>query len=99
MSTLRIFAVLLCAVFATAATTNYASAQLSDKAKRDLKSIDETPKLTNEPDMQYRTRSSVPSPASGDDALRARKEESLRRFEEQQRLDIDRDLRDQLRQK
>jgi hypothetical protein len=67
-----------------------------ESAERQLRSILSAPDLATEPSVQYKGPLTVP-PAS-DEALRARKDETLRRFEEQQRLDVERDLRDRLRQ-
>ena len=54
-------------------------------------------KLTPTPRAQFRGPLVVPLNEAED--LRARKNEALRRFEEQQRLDVERELRDALRQR
>lgn len=68
-----------------------------EEMERQLNAIINAPEVGGGRRTVYKGPLAVPP--SSEEALRARKEETLRQFEEQQRLDLDRELRDTLRQR
>jgi hypothetical protein len=72
-------------------------AETRESAERRLEEILTAPNYVDKLGAKYQGTVTVPS--TGDEALRARKNESLRQFREQEALDVNRDLRDTLRQR